>query len=93
MKMTDTNIGETVFRFEKLEESNEIRETYYTRNSDKTYLHHGCIQGNPLLEEEGETPRYINLNLDGFEYKLINFPVKPMSESIFKPFLFKSPTE
>lgn len=92
MNMRDALIGEMVFRFERLEESGEVRETYYTRLTEDRYLHHGCIQG-AAEREDDERPRYINFNKDGFEYRLINFPVKPIAESVFSDTLRASPEE
>jgi len=82
MKMREAAIGSLVFRFERLEESGEVRETYYTRISEDAVRHHGCIQGRAILEDD-ESPRYTNIDLTGYEYRLINFPVRAITESVF----------
>ena len=87
--MRDIAVGSVVFLLTKMDDeiSHEVRETYYTKLYETTYLHHGCIQGD-LVIEEGERPRYITVDFDyGFEYPMVAaLPVFPISESRFKDF-------
>lgn len=63
--------------------THEIRETYYLRNSDNTYLRHGIAQG-----EDGESPRYQSYDPEGYQYQLVpTLKVRPISESRFFRFL------
>ena len=85
----DIAIGAVVFTLTKMDDetSHEVRETYYTKVSETLYHHHGCIQGEPVIEE-GERPRYINVNFAvGFEYPMVGaLPVFPIEESRYKDF-------
>lgn len=80
----DVPVGSVVFTLTNMDDdtSHEIRETYYTKISEDRYLHHGCIQGEPVLEE-GERPRYINITFpEGAEYPLVpTLPVFDISQS------------
>lgn len=85
MRMSEAQVGETYFLNERLD--GEVRETYYTKVSETRYRHHGCIQGNLVLEVD-ERPRYVNFNAEGFEYNLVKaLPVEPLSRSKFYQFV------
>ncbi len=85
MKMSEVENGKMVFNEQRMDD--EIRETYYTKDSETSYRHHGCIQGLQELED-GERPRYVNFVAEGFVYPLVPaLPVKPISESKFIGFV------
>ncbi len=84
MLMKVAPIGKMVFVEEAVddERTHEIRETYYVRNSDNTYLRLGIAQG-----EDGEPPRYQGFAPGGYQYPLVpTLKVRPISESCFFPF-------
>ncbi len=89
MLMREVPIGDMVFLEERLDA--EVRETFYTRNGDATYLQHGCVQGAPELAVRRfndigriEKPRFIRFVPAGFQYPMVGaLPVKPLSASRF----------